>query len=77
MDLDHLVHQTDMTSQAFLKEYVLRAVQIAAEAEGFKPEQKISLKTEYFDTAFDEITSHGDPLGHSIMGFKPGRNGSR
>jgi hypothetical protein len=70
VDLDHLVRQTEQTSQAFLKEYVLRAVQIAAEAADFRPPTPLPLTTEYFDVAFEELTGHGDPHGHSIMGFR-------
>jgi hypothetical protein len=70
VDLDHLVRQTEQASQAFLKEYVLRAVQIAAESAGFQPRTPLALQTAHFDTAFDELTGHGDPHGHSIMGFR-------
>jgi hypothetical protein len=74
-DMDHLVRKTEQTSQAFLKEYVLRAVQIASEEKDFQPGNPVKLKTEHFDIAFDEITSHGDPHGHSIMGFQAGAMG--
>jgi cell division protease FtsH len=74
VDLDHIVRQTEGTSQAFLKEYVLRAVQVAAGAAGYS-ERPVALRTEHFDTAFDELTSHGDPAGHSIMGFRTDARG--
>jgi hypothetical protein len=70
VDLDHLVKQTEQTSQAFLKEYVLRAVQIAAEDAGYRVRPAPPLRTAHFDDAFDELTSHGDPHGHAIMGFR-------
>ena len=70
MDLEHLVRQCDQASQAFLKEYVLRAVQIAAEGADFKPNLPLALQTVHFDTAFEELTGHGDPHGHAIMGFR-------
>jgi hypothetical protein len=73
VDMDHLVKQTDHTSQAFLKEYVHRAVQVAAEAAGYEPRPALALQTAHFDTAFDELTSHGDPHGHAIMGFRLGK----
>ena len=76
-DLDHLVKQTEQTSQAFLKEYVLRAVQVAAESAGYGNGEPVRLRTEHFDAAFEELTSHGDPHGHSIMGFRtPPRAGA-
>jgi len=68
LDLDHLVKQTENTSQAFMKEYVQRAVQIAA-ADVAYDKANLKLETRHFDTAFDELTSHGDPHGHAIMGF--------
>lgn len=74
VDFDHIVKQTDGTSQAFMKEYVLRTVQVAAEANGY-PTSGIELKTEHFDTAFEELISHGDSAGHSIMGFRTGPRG--
>ena len=70
VDVDHLVQQTEQASQAFLKEYVLRAVQIGAEDAGFRPSSPHTLKTAHFDAAFDELTGHGDPHGHAIMGFR-------
>jgi hypothetical protein len=73
VDLDYLVRRTDQTSQAFLKEYVLRAVQVAAESAGYRPPAPLALlalETAHFDTAFDELVSHGDPHGQAIMGFR-------
>lgn len=70
VDLDHLVKQTENVSQAFLKEYVLRAVQVAAEAMHFETGKPLPLETSHFDVAFDEMTSHGDPHSHRIMGFQ-------
>jgi hypothetical protein len=69
VDLDHLVQQTERTSQAFLKEYVLRAVQIAAEAAGYRNGVPLALRTEHFDTAFEELTAHGNRHSQAIMGF--------
>jgi hypothetical protein len=74
VDFDHIVRQTEGTSQAFLKEYVLRTVQVAAESTGYLG-NGVELKTEHFDIAFDELVSHGDSAGHSIMGFRTGPRG--
>jgi hypothetical protein len=70
VDLDHLVHQTEHTSQAFLKEYVLRSVQVAVESAGYQMNGRLKIETAHFDVAFDELTSHGNPAGHAIMGFR-------
>lgn len=69
VEIDRLVRQTERATQAFLKEYVLRAVQIAAEAAGYQNHRPLPLMTAHFEQAFDELMSHGDPHGHSIMGF--------
>jgi AAA+ superfamily predicted ATPase len=69
VDMHHLVRQTEGTSQAFLKEYVFRAVQVAAESVGYTNSVPLLLKTEHFDAAFEELTSHGDPHSRAIMGF--------
>ncbi len=69
VDLDHLVRQTERTSQAFLKEYVLRAVQVAAEAVGYRNGEPLPLHTAHFDTAFEELTAHGNRHSDAIMGF--------
>jgi AAA+ superfamily predicted ATPase len=74
VDLDRVVALTEQTSQAFMKEFVLRAVQIAADASGYAT-NGVPLTTEHFDIAFDELTSHGDPTGHAIMGFRNGPRG--
>jgi ATP-dependent 26S proteasome regulatory subunit len=75
VDLDYLVRRTEQTSQAFLKEYVLRAVQVAAEAASYRPATPLVLQTAHFDTAFDELITHGDPHGQAIMGFRVEKRG--
>jgi hypothetical protein len=69
VDLDHIVRQTERTSQAFLKEYVLRAVQVGAEAAGYRNGTPLPLRTAHFDTAFEELTGHGNRHSRAIMGF--------
>jgi SpoVK/Ycf46/Vps4 family AAA+-type ATPase len=70
VDVEHLVRQTEQASQAFLKEYVLRAVQVGVEAAGYQTNGRLRLETSHFDVAFEELTSHGNPHGHAIMGFR-------
>jgi SpoVK/Ycf46/Vps4 family AAA+-type ATPase len=70
VDLDHVVRQTERASQAFLKEHVLRAVQVAAEAAGYRNGTPLPLRTEHFDTAFAELTAHGNRHSRAIMGFQ-------
>ena len=73
VDLDHLVRQTERTSQAFLKEYVLRAVQVGAEAIDYCNGAPVPLRTAHFDTAFEELTAHGNQHSRAIMGFHAGQ----
>lgn len=70
VDMDHLVKQTERTSQAFMKEFVLRAVQVAAAAAGYQMNGSLRMETGHFDTAFEELTAHGNPAGHAILGFR-------
>ncbi|MGL5095122.1 MAG: AAA family ATPase, partial [Planctomycetia bacterium] len=69
VDHDRLVATTEGASQAFLKEYVFRAVQIAAERQGYENSAPIALLTEDFDAAKRELTSDGDVFSRSILGF--------
>jgi hypothetical protein len=74
VDLGHLVRRTDGASQAFLKEYVLRAVQVAAAAVGYPRGGRLRLETGHFDVALEELTGHGNPHGHAILGFRTERS---
>lgn len=68
IDLDHLVKQTNEATQAFLKEYVHRAVQIASESLP-NDVNEVTLDTKHFDSAYEELTWGGDKAGQTIMGF--------
>ncbi|MFL5801619.1 MAG: AAA family ATPase [Roseiflexaceae bacterium] len=69
IDLPRLVGQTEGVSQAFLKELVFRAIQIAS---GQIPQNgaALGLTDEYFDTALREMTSGSGRVGQRIIGFR-------
>ena len=66
--VDALVTMTDGTSQAFLKELVARAVQIALE-EPARPKDILALTMPDFDEAFREMTKHATQMTRSTLGF--------
>lgn len=71
VDLDELVELARGTTQAFLKEWVHRAVQIALEAvpdTGGAPGD-LPLSTDAFRIALAEMRRDGDPAAARIIGF--------
>lgn len=66
--MDDLVELTEDTSQAFLKELVFRAVQIALEDPN-RERQPPRLEFSDFQTAMDEITRFDTNMTRSIVGF--------
>lgn len=68
VNLDHIVSETEGVSQAFLKEMIFRAVQIATErnldGEGVVMQQKD------ISTAIGEMTAGGGRFGKRIIGFQ-------
>jgi SpoVK/Ycf46/Vps4 family AAA+-type ATPase len=69
LDLDRLVSATDGASQAFLKEFVYRAVQIATESLPAGNGQ-LSLANGPFDEALQEMRASGERAGERIIGFR-------
>ena len=74
LDLDRLTGMTDGTTQAFLKELVFRAVQIAS-LDATPPGTngaagKLALRDEHFAAAMTEMRSAGGRAGESIIGFR-------
>ena len=80
VDLERLAAQTDGTTQAFLKELVFRAVQIAsldapaapAVTNGTAPAtpSKLTLLDAHFDAAMQEMRGAGGRAGEAIIGFR-------
>ena len=71
LDLDEVVHITKGASQAFIKELIYRAVQVSLERNP-NQEKRVSLSTEDFKTANDEMKMFNAKATGSIMGFHPG-----
>jgi SpoVK/Ycf46/Vps4 family AAA+-type ATPase len=74
LDLERLTRLTAGTTQAFLKELVFRAVQIAslgAPPAGTNGQSgKLALRDEHFATAMTEMRSTGGRAGETIIGFR-------
>jgi AAA+ superfamily predicted ATPase len=67
-DIDDLVDRSEGTTQAFLKEWVHRAVQIATERVGAS-DQALSLALSDFDEAMAEMKEFAEGTTGSILGF--------
>ena len=68
IDLDVLVSRSGGATQAFLKDWVHRAVQIATERLS-QDSEKLELRTEDFATALREARSSGEGASARIIGF--------
>jgi cell division protease FtsH len=68
--MDIVAAQTDGTSQAFLKELVLRAVQFASGRNGHSESAQLALRTADFEMALKEMMAAGGKLGRRIIGFQ-------
>ena len=68
LDVDYLVSRTKGSSQAFIKELVSRAVQVATESRE-RDLHDVQLTNTDFDVALDEMTAAGGKAGKSIIGF--------
>ena len=72
LNMDELVGQTEGATQAFLKELVYRAVQIATESQSVSSEF-LALSNEHFREALEEMKSSAGHSGEAIIGFRVGR----
>jgi len=68
VDLDSLVRRSAGATQAFLKDWVHRAVQIATERLQ-SDDDKVELRTDDFDVALREGQSAGQGASARIIGF--------
>jgi SpoVK/Ycf46/Vps4 family AAA+-type ATPase len=69
VDVQRLVSQTDGVSQAFLKELVFRAVQLASIENGHNG-GALGLIDQHFDTALHDMTVGSGRTAHRIIGFR-------
>lgn len=69
MNMDQLVQETEGVTQAFLKELVYRAVQMAAE-DGWNGSEPLALSNLHFRKAMDEMRSSAGHSGEAIIGFR-------
>jgi hypothetical protein len=69
VNVQRLVTQTDGVSQAFLKELVFRAVQLAVGQNGYHGDA-IGLTDDHFATALRDMTHGSGRAAHRIIGFQ-------
>ncbi|MGI9475904.1 MAG: AAA family ATPase [Hyphomicrobiaceae bacterium] len=72
VDIEELVHDSDGATQAFLKEWTYRAVQIACERLDTATEKAV-LRNEDFSVALKEMSRFLDGSDGKIIGFTQGR----
>lgn len=75
VDMGALVSDSQGATQAFLSEWVHRAVQIGCEGLG-APDDALALRTAHFQEALAEMRSSQDENANRIVGFQPGRGAS-
>jgi len=73
LQLDEVVEKTAGTTQAFLKEMVFRAVQIASESESVDRPDLLRLSNSHFDDAITEMRQSAGNAGEAIIGFSAKR----
>ena len=69
LNMDELIASTEGVTQAFLKELVYRAVQIATETPSAGAEL-VALTSEHFREALDEMKMSAGRSGEAIIGFR-------
>jgi hypothetical protein len=69
LNLAHVVATTEGVSQAFLKELVFRAVQIASGPQSTNG-TGLGLTDDHFATALHDMTNGGGQAAHKIIGFR-------
>lgn len=76
LQLDSVVEKTEGTTQAFLKEMVFRAVQIASESQNEHRSDLLILNNSHFDDAISEMRKSAGNAGDAIIGFSAKRSPS-
>lgn len=69
LNLAHVIIKTEGVSQAFLKELVFRAVQIASGSHGANG-TGLHLTDDHFTTALQDMTNGSGQAAHKIIGFR-------
>jgi hypothetical protein len=70
LDIGVLADKIEGVSQAFIKDLVFRAVQVALESVNYLANGHLLLKMEHFDTALQEIIKYNNQASYSILGYK-------
>jgi len=70
LDVSALAQKVDGVSQAFIKDLVFRAVQIALEENNYQDVEKVCLQMHHFDVALREIIKYNNQAAYSILKYK-------
>jgi AAA+ superfamily predicted ATPase len=70
IDMNELISSTKGATQAFLKEFVYRTVQIATETQRITSKSQTLLSNESFQEALKEMRSSAGRSGETIIGFQ-------
>lgn len=70
LNMDLLIQRTEGVTQAFLKELVYRAVQIATEHQAAAEAPAVLLTNDHFNEALEEMRKSAGASGEAIIGFR-------
>lgn len=70
IDFNNLANMIDGVSQAFIKDWVFRAIQVALEMKNYEKQEKIALEEQHFEVALKEIIKYNNQAAYSIVGYK-------
>ncbi len=70
IDFENLSKKIDGISQAFIKDWVFRAIQVALEAKSYETQEIVVLEETHFDVALKEIIKYNNQAAYSIVGYK-------
>lgn len=70
LDVEALAQKIEGVSQAFIKDLVFRAVQMALEENNYQNQETVGLQMSHFDTALKEIIKYNSQAAYSILKYK-------
>ncbi|TAH18020.1 MAG: ATP-binding protein [Cytophagales bacterium] len=70
LDVSELAQKVEGVSQAFIKDLVFRAVQIALEESNYQDVEKVCLQMNHFDIALREIIKYNNQAAYAILKYK-------
>jgi hypothetical protein len=70
IDFENLSKKIDGVSQAFIKDWVFRAIQVALENKSYEKQEIVVLEEVHFDISLKEIIKYNNHAAYSIVGYK-------